>query len=147
EGHEGKFVLRLQNTTSQAHLASLENRATRQKLFEASIARGNRGGEFDARSAVARLARLRSERALLLGYENHSAYQLKEQTAKTVAAVNKLLADLAPRAVANARREAADMQALIDREGGDFQLAPWDWAFYAEKVRRQRYAFDESELR
>jgi len=147
EGHEGKFVLRLQNTTSQAHLASLENRATRQKLFEASIARGNRGGEFDARSAVARLARLRSERAVLLGYENHSAYQLNEQTAKTVSAVNKLLADLAPRAVANARREAADMQALIDREGGDFQLAPWDWAFYAEKVRRRRYAFDESELR
>jgi peptidyl-dipeptidase Dcp len=147
DGHDGKFVLRLQNTTGQPSLTSLENRATRQKLFEASIARGNRGGEFDSRTSVARMARLRSERAALLGYENHAAYQLEEQTAKTVAAVNKLLAELAPPAVANARREAADMQALIDREGGNFQLAPWDWAFYSEKVRRQRYAFDESELR
>ena len=147
DGHEGRFVLRLQNTTGQAHLTSLENRATRQKLFEASVARGNRAGEFDTRSSIARMARLRAEHAVLLGYQNHAAYQLEEQTAKTVATVNKLLADLAPPAVANARREAADMQALIDREGGNFQLAPWDWAFYSEKVRRQRYAFDETELR
>lgn len=147
DGKEGKYLLRLQNTTGQPSLATLEDRATRQKLFEASIVRGNRGGEFDNRSLVARMARLRAERAALLGYETHAAYQLAEQTAKTVAAVNKLLAELAPPAVANARREAADMQALIDREGGKFQLAPWDWAFYSEKVRRQRYAFDESELR
>ncbi|HEX5756367.1 MAG TPA: M3 family metallopeptidase, partial [Arenimonas sp.] len=113
---------------------------------KASIARGGRGGEFDARETIARIVKLRAERAALLGYPNHASYQLEDATARTPAAVNKLLADLAPAAVANARKEAADMQTIIDREGGGFQLAAWDWDYYAEKVRAERYAFDESQL-
>jgi peptidyl-dipeptidase Dcp len=147
EKHEGKFALRLLNTSGQPALASLENRAVRERLHRASLARGSRGGEFDNRALIARLARLRAERAALLGYANHAAYQLEIQTAANVGAVNKLLSDLAPAAVANARREAAAMQALIDREKGGFPLAAWDWDFYAEKVRRERYAFDENELK
>lgn len=146
EGKPGKFVIRLLNTSGQPALGSLENRALRERLHRASVARGQ-GGEFDNRPVVARLAQLRSERAALLGYPTHAAYQLAEQTAGSVAAVNKLLANLAPPAVANARREAADIQAIIDREKGGFQLAPWDWDFYAEKVRKERYAFDESQLK
>jgi len=96
---------------------------------------------------LARIAKLRAERALLMGYENHAAYSLENQTARTTEAVNERLASLAPPAVANAKREAADMQALIDAEGGDFKLASWDWDFYAEKVRKQRYDFDASQLR
>ncbi len=82
-----------------------------------------------------------------MGYPNHAAYGLENQTAQTPEAVNELLASLAPPAVANAEREAAEMQAIIDAEGGDFQLASWDWDFYAEKVRKQQYDFDEAQLR
>ena len=144
---DGKYLLALLNTSQQPPLASLENRALRQRIMEASLARGSHGGEFDNRANLARIAKLRAERALLMGYENHAAYSLENQTARTTEAVNERLASLAPPAVANAKREAADMQALIDAEGGDFKLASWDWDFYAEKVRKQRYDFDASQLR
>jgi len=147
DGKPGKFVLRLQNTTGQPALTSLTNRALRERLLQASLARGSSGGQFDNREVVARIVRLRAERAELLGFKNHAAYQLEEETAGDVDTVNKLLADLARPAVANARREAADMQALIDREHGGFQLAAADWAFYAEKVRNARYDFDETQLK
>ena len=147
EHKEGKFAIRLQNTTGQPPLASLKNRAVRQRVMEASLSRNSKGGEFDTRAVVSRIARLRAERAKLLGYATHAAYQLDDQTAGSVETVNKLLADLTPPAVANARREIADMQAVIDQEHGGFQLAAWDWDFYSEKVRKARYAFDESELR
>jgi peptidyl-dipeptidase Dcp len=147
EHKEGKFVLRLQNTTGQPALASLQNRALRERLMQASLSRNSKGGEFDTREIVIRTAQLRAERAKLLGYENHAAYQLEDQTAKDIATVNKLLSDLAPPAVANARREAADMQKVVDQEKGGFQIDASDWDFYSEKVRKARYAFDESELR
>ncbi|MGI8482152.1 MAG: M3 family metallopeptidase, partial [Chthoniobacterales bacterium] len=147
EHKEGKFVIRLLNTTGQPALASLKDRALRERIMQASLTRNSKGGEFDNRETVSRIARLRAERAALLGYPNHAAYQLEEQTAKSVATVNKLLADLAPPAVANAHREGADMQKIIDREKGGFQLASWDWDFYSEKVRQERYAFNESQLR
>ena len=147
EHKEGKFVLRLQNTTGQPALGSLQNRALRERLMQASLSRNSKGGEFDTREIVIRTAQLRAERAKLLGYENHAAYQLEDQTAKDIATVNKLLSDLAPPAVANARREAADMQKVVDQEKGGFQMDAADWDFYSEKVRKARYAFDESELR
>lgn len=147
DGHEGKYVLRLLNTTGQPALASLTNRAVRERLMQASLNRGSQGGEFDNRGLVARISRLRADRAALLGYPNHATYQLEEQTAGNIGRVNELLADLAKPAVTNARREAADMQALIDREKGGFQLGAADWAFYSEKVRQERYAFDESQLK
>ena len=147
EHKEGKFVLRLQNTTDQPVLGSLQNRALRQRIMEASLSRNSKGGEFDTREIVMRTAQLRAERAKLLGYDNHAEYQLEDQTAKTVPTVNKLLGDLAVAAVANARREAADMQKIVDQEKGDFQIASWDWDFYSEKVRKARYQFDESEVR
>ncbi|HEY0947569.1 MAG TPA: M3 family metallopeptidase [Opitutaceae bacterium] len=146
-GHEGKFLLRLLNTSGQPPLASLQNRAVRERLMAASLARSNHGGEFDNRAVITQLAKLRAERAALLGFPSHAALQLEEQTAGSVETVNRLLAQLAPPAVANARREAADMQALIEREGGRFALAAHDWDYYAEKVRQARYAFDEAELK
>ncbi len=147
DGKEGKFVLRMLNTSGQPSLASLQNRALREKIMQTSLARNSHGGEFDTKEIVSRTAKLRAERAALLGYANHAAYQLEDQTAKDVPTVNKLLADLAPAAVANARREGADIQAIIDQEKGGFQLASWDWDFYSEKVRKVRYAFDESQLK
>jgi peptidyl-dipeptidase Dcp len=146
-GHDGQFEIVLENTTSQAPLTNLTNRATRQKVMEASLARSSHGGPFDNRAVVSRLATLRAQRAALLGFPNFAAYSLEDQTAGTVDVVNKLLAQLGPPAVANARREAADMQAIIDAEHGGFQLAAWDWQLYAEKVRKARYDFDESQLK
>ena len=146
-GHEGKFLLRLTNTTGQPPLSSLTNRAIREKVMAASLARGSHGGEFDTRAIITRTARLRAERAALLGFPHHAAYQLTEQTAGSVDTVNRLIAELAVPAVANARREAADMQKVIDAAGAGHPVAAHDWAFYAEKVRQERYAFDENELK
>jgi len=145
-GHEG-FLLRLRNTTGQPALASLRDRALRERVMAASLARGSRGGEHDTRDEAARIARLRAERAALLGYASHAAYQVEDQTAGSVEAVNRLLAQIGPPAVANARREAAELQKLVDAEGGGFQLAAWDWAIYAEKLRQARYAYDDAALR
>ncbi|MBX2823029.1 MAG: M3 family metallopeptidase [Rhodothermaceae bacterium] len=144
---DGKYVITLRNTSIQPVVSSLENRDLRKRIFEASLSRGSRGGEFDNREALTEVARLRAERAQLLGYENHAAFILEAQTAKTQEAVNERLATLVPPAVRNAQKEAADLQQVIGSEGGDFDLAPWDWAFYAEKVRKARYDFDESELK
>ena len=93
------------------------------------------------------MARLRAERASLLGYPNHAAYVLEEQTAQTVVAVNERLASLVPPAVANARREERALQSMAADHGNDVELASWDWSYYAEKVRAERYDFDASELR
>jgi len=146
-GLDGKFAIPVVNTTTQAPLAVLTNRATRERLLAASMARGSRGGEFDNRELVLQLAKLRAERAALLGYSSHAAYMLEDQTAHDTEAVNKLLGEFAKPAVNNARREAADIQQVIDAEKGGFELAAQDWAFYADKVRKARYAFDQNQLR
>ena len=143
----GKYVIALLNTSGQPALDSLKNRALRERISKASLARGSRGNEFDNTAVVARIAKLRAERARLLGYPNHATYVLEDETARTTDAVNKMMSGLAPPAVANARREAAAMQKVIDAEKGGFKLQAWDWAFYAEKVRKARYNFDESQLR
>ncbi len=147
EHKEGKFAIALMNTSGQPSLTSLENRPLRERIMQASLSRNSKGGEWDNRAVVTRTARLRAERATLLGYANHAAYQLEDQTAGNVETVNKLLADLAPPAVANARREGSDIQSVIDQEKGGFQLTAADWDLYSEKVRKARYAFDESQLR
>ncbi|MDQ2989038.1 MAG: M3 family metallopeptidase [Pseudomonadota bacterium] len=146
-GLDGKFVIALGNTTGQAPLALLTNRSVRERLMAASLARGSHGGEFDNRNLVTRLAKLRAERATLLGYPNYAAYALVDQTAKNPAAVNKLLAELAKPAVANARKEAAEIQKVIDAEKGGFQVASYDWDLYSSKVRAQKFNFDESQLK
>src|SRR5207244_11700834 len=121
EHKEGKFVIQLQNTTGQPLLGSLQNRPLRERIMQTSLARNSKGGEFDTRNVVIRTAQLRAEKAKLLGYTNWAAYQLEDQTAHEVPTVNKLLSDLAPPAVANAKREAADMQKIVrseERRGG-----------------------------
>jgi len=146
-GLDGKFVIPVVNTTQQAPLAVLTNRATREKLLTTSMIRGSRGGEFDNRDVVLQLAKLRAERAELLGYENYAAYSLEDQTAKNTTSVNKLLGDLTAPAVRNAKKEAAEIQAVIDAEKGGFQLAAQDWAIYSDKVRTAKYAFDANQLK
>ncbi|MFC0252411.1 M3 family metallopeptidase [Massilia consociata] len=146
-GLDGKFVIPVVNTTQQGPLSMLTNRATREKLLSVSMARGSRGGEFDNREAVLQLAKLRAERAELLGYASHAAYSLEDQTAKNTTAVNKLLSDLATPAVRNAKKEAAEIQQVIDAEKGNFKVAAYDWNFYSDKVRAAKYAFDANQLK
>ncbi|HMB72091.1 MAG TPA: M3 family metallopeptidase [Gammaproteobacteria bacterium] len=144
---DGSYVIPLLNTTQQPALGTLQNRTLRERILRTSMSRGSSGGEFDNREILSRTAELRARKARMLGYPTHAAYRLELQTAQTVEAVNEQLGRLTPPAVANARREADDLQALIDAEGQDFTLAAWDWAFYADKLRAQRYEFDESRLR
>ena len=146
-GLENRYVIPLLNTSGQPALASLDNRGLRERITRESLARGSQGGEYDNREVITTIARLRAERAAMLGYPNHAAYILERQTAQTVEAVNERLASLAPPAVANAEREAADLQAMANAEGADLELAAWDWSYYTEKVRADRYAFDASQLR
>ena len=144
---DGQFLIALRNTSGQPPLAALENRDLRRRVMEASLARGSQDGEFDNRPIVSRIAHLRAERAALLGYPNHAAYSLERQTARTLGVVNERLASLAPAAVANARREAADLQAIAAAGGLDHAVAAWDWAYYTEQVRAERFAFDAAALR
>ncbi|HUH31702.1 MAG TPA: M3 family metallopeptidase, partial [Rhodanobacter sp.] len=149
---DGKYLIALLNTTGQPPLAQLQNRALRERLYTASIARGSRGNQYDNTAIVAQVLKLRAEKATMLGYPTWAAYVLADETAQTPAAVNAMLTQLAPPAVANAKREGAALQAMIDKEQtakGEpkFQLAPWDWAYYTEKVRAEKYNFDESQLK
>ena len=144
---DGRYVIPLLNTSGQPALASLDSRRLRERIMRTSLARGSQGGEFDNRDIITQIARLRAERAAMLGYPNHASYILEQQTAQTVGAVNQRLASLVPAAVANAQRETADLQAMVDVGGGDFDVAAWDWSYYTEKVRADRYDFDASQLR
>ncbi len=141
------FYLTLQNTTNQPLLGSLTNRETRRSLWDASLGRAEKGDESDTREMIARLAQLRAQRAGILGYENYAAWKLADQMARTPRAAIKFMDALVPAAVARAAGEAAAMQQMVDQQGGGFQLAPYDWAFYAEQVRKQRYDLNEDELK
>jgi peptidyl-dipeptidase Dcp len=144
---DGKWVVVLQNTTQQPAQVSLKNRATREKLFDASIHRADRGDANDTRSIIQRLAKLRAERAELLGFKNYASYSLDDQMAKTPENAIKLMTDMVPAATAKAAGEQADMQALVDKQKGGFKIAPWDWQFYAEQVRKAQYDLDESQIK
>ena len=149
---DGKYVITLLNTTGQPPLSQLTDRALRERIHKASVARNSRGNQYDNTAIVSQVLKLRAEKAKMLGFDTYAAYVLDDETAKTPEAVNKMLGQLAPAAVANARKEAADLQAMIDQEQkakGEptFKLEPWDWAFYTEKVRKAKYDFDESQLK
>ena len=151
-GHPGKFVLPLRNTTQQPALAKLTDRDLRARIMEASQHRGDTGGPNDVRDLVAQLAHLRAEKAKLMGFDSFAAYTLDNQMAKTPAAAMKLLDSLVPGATGKARGEAADMQAIIDKQGidkqhGNVKLASYDWNFYSEQVRAQKYALDDAQTR
>lgn len=146
-GKKGKYMLSLQNTTQQPALQSLENRTTREKLFDASWMRAEKGDENDTRATIIRIAEIRAERANLLGFPNYAAWALQNQMAKTPETVESFLAKLVPPAIANVKQEVNDIQAVIDKEKGGFQLQPWDWNYYAEKIRKARYDLDDDQVK
>ena len=146
-GKKGKWMLPLQNTTQQPLLQSLENRETRHQLFEASWNRAEKGDNNDTRAVIERLAEIRAGKAQLLGFPNFAAWNLQDQMAKNPEAVQTFLKRLIPAATAKARKEATDLQSVIDNEKGGFELQPWDWNYYAEKIRQTRYDLDENQVK
>jgi peptidyl-dipeptidase Dcp len=145
--HEKGYLVPLQNTTQQPVLDSLKERTTRNTIFDNSWNRTERGDANDTRSIVLRLAHLRAERAQLLGFPNHAAWQLEDQMAKTPQAALDFMKTLVPLATARATREGKDIQAVIDAQHGGFQLEAWDWDFYAEQVRKAKYNLNDDEVK
>lgn len=151
-GLSGKYLITLVLPTAQPCLASLTNRQSRQRVFEASRRRGNRGNDFDTNAIVLEQVRLRAERAILLGYPNHAAFAVADQTARTPEAIEQSIYPLAEPAARNARAELADLQAFADRWNDEhglerFALAAWDWDFYANLLKAERYCLDTTALR
>ncbi|WP_130412560.1 M3 family metallopeptidase [Xylanimonas ulmi] len=146
-GLEG-WLLEAQLPTHQSVVGVLTDRGLRERVQRASEARGGDGSEHDTRAVLLEIVRLRAERARLLGYPHHAAYVAEDATAGTAEAVAAMLERLAPPAAANARAEAADLTAALRADAGpDAELRASDWAFYAERVRKERYALDDAALR
>jgi peptidyl-dipeptidase Dcp len=143
----GKWVLTLQNTTQQPYLSRLKNRALRKRIFDASIMRGTGSGPDATERTVARLAQIRAQKARLLGFPTFAAYALDTTMAGTPDNALKLVMQVATASTAKAREETARMQKLVDRDGGGFKVEAWDWDYYAERVRKADYEFDEDEVR
>jgi peptidyl-dipeptidase Dcp len=141
------YVLPLQNTTQQPLLDSLSSHATRQALFDASLNRAEKGDKNDTRAVVRRIAKLRADKAALFGEANWADYTLYDQMAKDRATAVGFLERLAPPVAAKERQEAADIRALASQQGANFEVTPADWNFYAEQIRKQRYAIDSDQLK
>lgn len=144
---EGKWVFTLQNPSIMPFLQYADNRSLREQIFKAYLERGNHNDAFDNKTIMSKIVALRAEKAALLGYENHAAYVLEESMAKTPAKVQELLNQLWTATVPVTQQEAAELQALMDKEGKNEKLESWDWRYYAEKLRKQKYDLDEEELR
>jgi len=146
-GKEGKWIFTLQNPSIMPFLQYADNRALREKIWTAYKNRGNNGNANDNKENIKKLAELRREKAQLLGYKTHADYVLEEQMAKTPDRVNGLLNELWAPALKVASNEAAEIQKMIDAEGGNFKLAPYDWRYYAEKVRKAKFDLNEQDFK
>ncbi len=146
-GFPGKHVITLSRSSIEPFLQFSARRDLREKAHHAWLKRGENSGATDNRAVITEMVQLRTERARLLGFETFADYRLDDQMAKTPKAVRELLDNIWGRGRARARRERDDLQAKVREEGGNFAIAPWDWRYYAEKVRKERYAIDEAETK
>ena len=146
KGQPGKFAIALQNTTQQPLLPSLENRATREKLFNASFHRADQGGANDTRVLLAKIATLRAQKAALFGEPDWATYAMWDRMAENPKTALDFMGQMVPALAATQRREAAILNERIEKSGGDFTVKPWDWYRFAEQVRKERYDLDESEV-
>jgi peptidyl-dipeptidase Dcp len=144
---EGKWVFTLQKPSMIPFLQYAQNRELREKLYRGYTRRGNNNNAFDNKQNIEKIVKLRDQRAKLLGYSNHAAYIVDINMARTPENINEFLMKLWTPALERAKKERADMQAMINKEGGKFDLKMWDWWYYAEKVRKAKYDLDESQLK
>ncbi|MFM6966651.1 MAG: M3 family metallopeptidase [Rhodoluna sp.] len=146
-GLSGKWLITMVNYTGHPALASLTNRALRERIMKASLSKGSRANDNDNRALLLQMVKLRAKRAKLMGFNNHAEYVLSEQTAGHPDRVHEMLRKIAPSAVENARSEGAAIQEIIDAEHGGFELASWDWSLYTERVRLAKYNVDTSKFK
>ncbi|KQV07800.1 M3 family metallopeptidase [Leifsonia sp. Root112D2] len=146
-GLDGKYLITLVLPTGHPLLASLSNRAVRERVMTASRSRGIRGGENDNREVVLQITRLRAERARLLGFDSHAAFVTADETAKTPQAVADMLGRLAPAAARNARTEQEELQRQAAQSGDDITIESWDWALYTEKARKAAFDVDTAAMK
>ncbi|MDN5864927.1 MAG: M3 family metallopeptidase [Gammaproteobacteria bacterium] len=146
-GLKGKWVIPLQNTTQQPILASLDNRAVRKQLFMNSWTRAAGDNDWNTRDTVAKLAKVRAQKAKLLGYPNYAAWKLVTQMAKTPENVMDFMGKLVGPVTAKAKQEKKELQQLINTSGKHFELQPWDWFYYAEKLREKKYGIDQDDIK
>ena len=144
KGKPGKYAIALQNTTQQPLLPALENRATREKLFKLSYNRNDQAGPYDTRMLIAEIAKLRAQKAALFGQPDWASYTMYDRMAKQPRTALDFMEQMVPALAATQRREAGLLNEKIAAEGGNFTVQPWDWYRYAEKVKAEKYAFDES---
>ena len=146
-GQDGKWLFTTHKPSMIPFLQYAENRELREKLHKAYCTRGDNGNAQDNNKILLEMAMLRMERAQLLGYETHAHFVLEQRMAKTPEDVYNLLNPIWEAALPVSKKEVAEMQSLINREGNDFKLAAWDWWYYAEKLRKEKYDLDEEEIR
>jgi peptidyl-dipeptidase Dcp len=144
---KGNWVLPLQNTTQQPSFVQLSNRTTRQKLFDASWNRAEKNDSNDTRKTIVEIAKIRAEKANLMGFPNYATWKLQDQMAKSPEAVDAFFNQLVPSATAKAQVEAAEIQTQIDKQKAGFKLEPYDWNYYAEQVRKEKYDLDEGQVK
>jgi len=147
EKMEGKWVFTLQKPSWIPFVTYAENRSLREKIYKAMYNRGNNGNANDNKVVVSKIANLRLQKGNIMGFESWSTFTLDDNMAKTPANVYKLLNQVWTPAIMRAKEEAKDMQAMINKEGGKFKLESWDWWFYSEKVRKEKYDLDEEQIR
>lgn len=146
-GLSDKWLITLQNTTQQPPLQSLESRDVREKLFKNSWNRAEKNDSNDTRQVIERIAKIRADKASLLGFSNYAGWVLENQMAKTSERVEQFLKRLVPATIKSEQKEAEDIQSFINQSGENIKLEAWDWNYYAEKLRRQRFKLDEDEIR
>lgn len=146
-GLEGKYLITLQRPSVEPFLSYSARRDLREKAWRAWIARGDNNNEYDNKAIIAELTKLRADRAKLLGFEHHSAFVMNDSMAGSSQAAMQLMEQVWAPALARAKEERAEMQALMQREGVSYKLEAWDWRYYAEKVRKARFDLSESELK
>lgn len=147
KGLEDRWVIPLLNTTQQPALAALRDRQTRENLFTQAWTRAEKNDANDTRAIIKRLVEIRKEQATLLGFANFAAWKIADQMAKTPAAALSFMRAIVPAARQRALNEQAEIQKAINQQQGEFEVEAWDWAFYAEQVRREKYALDEALLK
>lgn len=141
------WVFTLAKPSMIPFLQYAKDRALREKIYRGYFMRGDNGNGNDNKAVIEKIIALRAKKAQLLGFKNYAAYVIDDNMAKTPENVYNFLMKLWNPALPNSKAEVAEMQKIIDREGGNFKLQPWDWWYYAEKVRKEKYALDESELK
>jgi peptidyl-dipeptidase Dcp len=147
KGQKGKWAVMNTRSSVEPFLSYSDRRALREKVWRSFVSRGDHGDARDNKAAITEILKLRAERAKLLGYPTHAHWRVEDSMAKTPESATKLMEAVWPAAVARVHEEVADMQGIADREGAGVKIEPWDYRYYAEKVRKAKYDLDENEVK